>query len=96
MKIVIAGASGLVGRAAVAALHVAGHEIVRLVRRTPVDAGEVAWNPAARELDASRIEGVDAIINLAGENIAGGRWTAARREKILRSRVDATDPPQQT
>ncbi len=90
MKIVIAGASGLVGRAVDAALRAEGNEVVRLVRGAPAGEGEVAWNPAARELDASRIEGVDAIINLAGENIAGGRWTAARREKILRSRVDAT------
>ena len=90
MKVVVAGASGLIGRALVAALRERGHEVLPLVRRLPVDDHEIFWNPAARELDASRLEGVDAVVNLAGENIAGGRWTASRREKILRSRVDAT------
>jgi uncharacterized protein (TIGR01777 family) len=90
MKIVVAGASGLIGRALVAALRERGHDVRPLVRRVPADDREIFWNPAARELDAARLEGIDAVVNLAGENIAGGRWTASRREKILRSRVDAT------
>ncbi len=90
MRIVVAGASGLIGRALVAALRERGHEALSLVRRAPVGSHEIFWNPAERELDAARLEGVEAVVNLAGENIAGGRWTTARREKILRSRVDAT------
>ncbi len=90
MKILVAGSSGLIGRALVPALDAAGHEVLRLVRRPVAGEEEIFWNPAAREIDPARIAGVDAIVNLAGENIAAGRWTAARREKILRSRVDAT------
>lgn len=90
MKIVVAGASGFIGRNLVAALRERGHEVRPLVRRVPADEREIFWDPAARELDAGRLEGVEAVVNLAGENIAGGRWTAARREKLLRSRVDAT------
>lgn len=90
MKIVVAGASGLIGRALLPALREHGHEVVRLVRRAVIAADEISWKPDTYELDASRLEGVDAIVNLAGENIAGGRWTAARRARILSSRVDAT------
>jgi len=87
---VVAGASGLVGRALVAALVRDGWTVRRLVRRTPVTAGEFAWDPAAGTLDAAALAGARAVINLAGENIAAGRWTTARRERILRSRVEAT------
>jgi uncharacterized protein len=90
MKIVVTGASGLIGSALVPELRGAGHEVVSLVRRAAAKPDELAWNPAAGELDGKRLEGVDAVINLCGENIAGGRWTAVRRERILRSRVEAT------
>jgi uncharacterized protein len=90
MKIVVAGASGLVGTALVPALRAAGHDVRRLVRRATVSApDEILWSPAAGELDPRDLQGTDAFINLAGENI-GRRWTAARRERILRSRVDST------
>ncbi len=87
---VVAGASGLVGRALGAALVREGWIVRRLVRRTPVAPGEFAWDPAAGTVDAAALAGAHAVINLAGENIAAGRWTAARRERILRSRVEAT------
>lgn len=90
MKIVAAGASGLIGSALVSTLRGADHEVVNLVRRAAEGPGELAWSPAAGELEAKRLEGVDAVINLCGENIAAGRWTAARKERILRSRVEAT------
>lgn len=90
MKIVVAGSSGLIGRALVRALRADDHVVIRLVRRPAESPDEVTWNPAQRELDLASCGEVDAIVNLAGENIAAGRWTAARREKILRSRVDAT------
>jgi uncharacterized protein (TIGR01777 family) len=90
MKIVIAGASGLVGQKLVPALEKRGHEVVRLVRRTARAKGEIAWNPAEGTLETAALEGVDAVINLSGENVGAGRWTAQRRAAILRSRVDAT------
>ena len=90
MKIVVAGSSGLIGSALVKAVRGDGNEVVRLVRRAPHAVDEIQWNPAKRELDVSALGEIDAVVNLAGENIAAGRWTAGRREKILRSRVDAT------
>lgn len=90
MNIVIAGASGAIGSALVPELRGVGHTVQRLVRRTEQSPDEIAWDPEAGEIDVGRLEGVDALINLSGENVGAGRWTAARRERILRSRVDAT------
>ena len=89
-RVVIAGASGLIGRTLGPLLQTQGHTVLRLVRRPPAGEGEILWNPGRRELDPAALEGVDAIVNLAGENVAAGRWTAARCESILCSRVDAT------
>jgi len=90
MRVLVSGASGLIGGALVAALPAAGHACVRLVRHTPRGPGELAWDPAAGSLDRAGLEGVDAVVHLAGEPIAGGRWTAARRERIESSRVRST------
>jgi uncharacterized protein (TIGR01777 family) len=90
MKIVVAGASGLIGSALVAGLRRQGHEVVRLVRGGPAEAGDVKWNPGAGELDAAEIEGADAIVNLCGANVGAGRWTEARRRELWDSRIDAT------
>lgn len=89
-RILIAGASGLIGRALRARFEPAGHEVWTLVRRPPSGPREISWDPAAGRLDPAAVDGMDAIVNLAGENIAAGRWTTARRTAILRSRVDAT------
>lgn len=89
LRVAIAGASGLIGKALVPFLQTQGHEVLRLVRGRSAREGEVFWNPSTHELDATHLEGVDAIINLAGENVAGGRWTKSRRDRIFRSRVDA-------
>lgn len=90
MKIVVAGASGMVGTALGPELRAAGHDVHRLVRRTAVAADEIAWDPATGQLELAALEGADAVVNLAGENVGAGRWTAARRERILRSRTDTT------
>ena len=103
MKIVIAGGTGFLGRPLTAALVQDGHDLVVLTRgsassrqadraRPPVArARAVAWNPNG-ELGpwAAEIEGAGAVVNLAGESIAGTRWTAARKQHILDSRVQAT------
>ena len=90
MKIAIAGASGLIGNALTPALRAQGHEVFRLVRRVSQAADEIAWDPASGQLDPAALAGVDAMINLSGENVGAGRWTTKRRERILRSRIDAT------
>ena len=90
MKIVVAGASGLVGGALLPTLRAGGHEVLRLVRRRATAPDEIAWNPSAGTADDPALAGADAIVNLAGENIGAGRWTARRRDAILRSRVETT------
>jgi uncharacterized protein (TIGR01777 family) len=89
MRIAITGASGLIGSALGPALLERGHDVVRLVRRAPEGANEIRWDPAAAELDVAALEGVGAIVHLAGENI-GQRWTAERRREVLASRLDGT------
>ncbi len=89
MRILIAGASGLVGSALVPSLTADGAEVTRLVRSTPKP-GEIEWHPNQDAMDAARLEGFDAIINLAGENVAGGRWTEDQKRKIHDSRVNGT------
>ena len=91
MKILIAGSSGLVGQQLIPVLRGAGHETVCLIRdRSQLSAGNAYWNPAAGEIDPALVESCDAIINLAGESIAAGRWTAAKKRRIRESRVAAT------
>lgn len=88
--IVLAGASGLVGTALAAYLSTAGHRVRRLVRRPPTSADEVQWDPQRGEVDLEALRDADAVVNLAGESVAGGRWTAARQAAIVQSRVDTT------
>lgn len=90
MKVAVTGASGLVGTALVPFLTAGGHEVVRLVRRAPRARDEAGWDPAAGTIEAGALEGVDAIVNLSGENIAGGRWTEARKAALRSSRVGPT------
>lgn len=88
-RIVVAGASGLIGSALVPALVRAGHDVVRLVRRD-AGPGEVPWNPLAGQLDPAAIDGAHVVINLSGEGIADGRWSAARKRALVESRVATT------
>jgi uncharacterized protein (TIGR01777 family) len=96
MKILITGATGLVGRALVSELKQAGHTVCRLVRPgtnaetvRANDGFDVGWNPATGELGAAAV-GADAVVNLAGASIADGRWTAERKKVLRSSRVDTT------
>lgn len=90
MKIFIAGASGLLGRATAAALRSDGHVVVRLVRRPAASEDEVTWSPATGEVPLEVCRTADAIINLCGADIAGKRWTAKRRGELRASRIDTT------
>jgi uncharacterized protein len=89
MKIVISGASGLIGTQLVAKLSQGGHEVIRLVRRSP-KSGEIQWNPKSGTLDAAALEGADAVIHLSGAGIGDKRWTTGYRKEILDSRTDTT------
>lgn len=90
MKVVVAGASGLIGRALVAALRSDRCAVVRLVRGAPDGADAMAWDPAGGLVPPEALEDADAVVNLAGSNVAAGRWTDARLREIRRSRLDAT------
>jgi uncharacterized protein (TIGR01777 family) len=85
----VTGASGLIGSALVPALAAHGHRVLRLVRRTPA-VGEAHWDPRRAELDPHVLEGVNAVVHLAGESLAAGRWTHARKHRVLDSRVRGT------
>ena len=89
MKIVISGASGLIGTQLVNKLSNSGHEVVRLVRRSP-KSGEIQWNPKTGALDPASLEGVDAVVHLSGAGIGDKRWTAGYRKEILDSRTAST------
>jgi uncharacterized protein (TIGR01777 family) len=89
-RIAVTGASGLVGSQLVPFLRAGGHQVLRLVRHQPQAPEEIAWDPATGDVDAAALEGVDAVIHLAGVSIAGGRWTAARKAAIVNSRVQGT------
>lgn len=91
MDIVITGASGLVGSALLPFLNSQGHNVTRLVRTPPRPGhAEIAWDPARHSIATPALENRDAIIHLAGENIAAGRWTAAKKAAIRQSRVQGT------
>lgn len=89
-RVLIAGASGFIGTALVEHLRARGCTVVRLVRRQPAGPDELTWKPGPGGLDARPLEGIDAVVNLAGENIGAGRWTNERRTAIRRSRIEST------
>jgi uncharacterized protein (TIGR01777 family) len=87
--VAITGATGLLGRTLSAFLMTGGHRVTRVVRAAP-GAGDVHWDPARGRIDAAGLEGVDAVVHLAGENVASGRWTPERKRRIRDSRVAGT------
>jgi uncharacterized protein (TIGR01777 family) len=90
MKVAITGSSGLVGQALVPFLQASGHEVLRIVRHTPRSKGELHWDPARGEVDGPGLEGTGAVVHLAGENLADGRWTAAKKLRLQTSRIGPT------
>ncbi|MDR7483639.1 MAG: TIGR01777 family oxidoreductase [Armatimonadota bacterium] len=90
MRVVIAGASGFIGRALTATLARQGADVRRLVRRAPAGPDEVPWDPARDTLDPSALEGADAVITLAGRTIGRWPWTRRAREEMVSSRVRST------
>src|SRR4051794_29565861 len=87
MRVLVAGASGFLGTKLLARLRDNGHELVRLVRRTPAGPDELRWDPAAGTVE---LPVVDAVVNLAGANVGDKRWTDAYKRELLTSRIDTT------
>jgi uncharacterized protein (TIGR01777 family) len=90
VRVVVAGSSGFIGTALVATLRADGHDVVRLVRRTPARPDELSWSPHDGTIDPAALAGADAAINMAGVGVGDHRWTDAYKREIQRSRVDAT------
>jgi len=89
MNVLISGATGLIGSALIPELEAGAHRVTRLTR-SPGSDEDVGWNPDTGEIDASQLEGHDAVVHLAGESIAEGRWTPRKKARILDSRRRGT------
>jgi hypothetical protein len=91
VRVLVAGSSGLIGTALVAHLRHAGHEVLRLVRRTPAAPDERGWDPPAGRIDAGTFDGVDAVVNLNGAGIGDRPWSGARKQLLRDSRNVPTE-----
>ena len=89
--IAIAGSSGVIGTALIAALRLADHRVLPIVRRTPNGRDEVRWNPESGEFDPAALEGVDAVVNLCGVGVGDKRWSGAYKQVLRDSRIDPTE-----
>lgn len=90
MRVLVSGATGFIGSALAPALEARRDTVVRLRRSRPAGAGAVTWDPATGSIDAQALEGLDAVVHLAGEPIAGRRWTEQHKARVLDSRVRGT------
>ena len=91
LRVAITGASGFVGSALRHFLTTGGHEVLPVVRRRPDrERGEIYWDPMERKIEGTRLEGVDALVHLAGESLSKGRWNPARKRAIWKSRIVGT------
>jgi hypothetical protein len=90
-RLAVTGSTGLVGKALCRAAAAAGWDVVRLVRTAKGEPGTATWDPATGAIDARALGPIDAVVHLAGENVAGGRWTTARKAAIADSRGPATE-----
>lgn len=90
VKVLVTGSSGLIGSTFCEKLLETSHEPVRLVRREAEGADEISWNPAAGTIDAEALEGLDAVVHLAGAGIGDKRWSEARKQELADSRIRST------
>ena len=91
LTVAVTGASGFIGSALSQFLTTGGHRVLPIVRRKPHEgSGEIFWDPMEGRIDRDRLEGIDALVHLAGESLSRGRWTASRKRTIWRSRVEGT------
>ncbi|EAP98762.1 putative NAD dependent epimerase/dehydratase family protein [Janibacter sp. HTCC2649] len=89
-RIAVAGSSGLIGAALCHSLRERGDDVVRLVRRAPEHESEIQWDPSTRQLDPAVLDGVDAVVNVAGASLGAHRWSPAFKTELINSRVDGT------
>jgi uncharacterized protein len=92
MKILISGSTGLVATHLMPRLLADGHEIVKLVRKSPKSVDEIQWDAATgfSDSEVEKLEGIDAVVHLAGDNVASGSWTDAKKRSIRESRIVGT------
>lgn len=90
MRVAVTGASGLIGTALCASLESDGHTVIRLVRRPAVNPGEATWDPTSGDVDLEALQGVNAIVHLAGAGVGDHRWSDEYKEEIRSSRVLGT------
>src|ERR1700722_11428844 len=91
MKLILSGASGLVGSALTNALRAEGHPVLPLVRSDAEPSPNVIrWDPPSAQVDVPAMEGADVVVHLSGASISDGRWTPARRDILRSSRIDST------
>ena len=90
MKVLVSGSHGLVGRALIKSLLNRGDTVSRLVREAPSGSNDIEWHPNEDQIDAGRLNGFDAVVHLAGESIASGRWSPEKKTRIRESRIKGT------
>jgi hypothetical protein len=90
MDVLVSGSHGFIGSALLPRLRVEGHRVLRLVRGAPEGADDVRWDPDSDTIDATALEGVDAVVHLAGAGIGDKKWTPARKQLVLESRTRGT------
>ena len=90
MRVAITGASGLIGSSLATALRKDGHQVQRLVRHPVIKPDEITWDPAKNSVDLAALEGVNAVVHLAGAGVGDKRWTSSYKQIILQSRVEGT------
>lgn len=88
--IAVSGSGGMVGSQLCAFLGTGGHRVLPMRRRSGAGADEISWNPLRGDIEAAKLDGIDAVVHLAGENIASGRWTPPRKKAIRDSRIAGT------
>ena len=90
MNILVTGATGLIGSKLCTSLLQKNHRAIHLVRKPPASENRILWDPSSGKLDKESLEGIDAVVHLAGESITGGRWTPKKKRRILQSRIQGT------
>lgn len=90
MNVLVSGATGFIGSALIPELEGLGHRVIRLSRSKPSAEDTIRWDPDSGDLDPSRLEEVDAVVHLAAESVGEGRWTPAKKRRIMDSRREGT------